>query len=73
MMESVRVKKSSQELVEVRAKLTACRLERANSRPDACEVTINASRLDKDAVYALMAVFGEVTDATKRKVTIIMV
>lgn len=51
--------------------LAASRVGYESLRRDACSVAKNASRVFEIVIIALMAVFDKVTDATRRKVTII--
>lgn len=70
-VESARAKAVREELVSVRSELTASRAESVNSRWSANSVAKGASKVEDDVTNALMAVFGEATDGTKRNVAIL--
>lgn len=70
-MESARSKASSQELVIVKSKSAASRVEKADSRWNFCSDAKYSSIAEEEVSNAHMAVSGEGTDTTSRNVSII--
>lgn len=69
-VESPQLKAVTDELVSFRSKLATSRAESANSRWSTHSTAKAASKVKDDVGEALMVVSGEVTDATKWKVSI---
>lgn len=66
-IESARSNAVLEELNSIKSKLAANHLESANSRWSAHSASKGAIKTEYDLGDALMAVFGEVTDATNKK------